>query len=250
MPTYFPKLRSAQVVEKALDRMVEHEIMVAIVGPAGVGKTVPLQHWRKTRGIPHVWIEATLGGSLSALVGALAEGVGIGAGGSLDAKSVKIAETLALAPRAVIIDESDFLQNTALNRVRAIYDRAQMIRDDDDGRAFPLALIGTEALRTRLRRDEERAEQMLRRIGEFDTVPKLNQAECVGILEARWGLDGKHDVGLAAGSAEELLRLSRGSIGWLNKIVPLAIDLAKRDGKTITPQIVRATARYLVGVEA
>ena len=48
MQSYFPKLRSAQVVEKALDRIVENEIMGAIVGAPGVGKTVPLQHWRET----------------------------------------------------------------------------------------------------------------------------------------------------------------------------------------------------------
>ncbi len=248
MSTYFTKVRSAQVVEKALDRIVEKEIIGVIVGVPGTGKTEALKYWRGTHDIPHIWIEATLGGSLTALIRALAEGVGIGVRQSLDNTSIKIAEALAESRRAVFIDEADFLQACAFNRLRAVYDRAQMIRNDDDGRAFPLALIGTEALRTRLTRDEVGAEQMLRRIGEFDSVPTLSQQECSGILMARW-FDGKNGIALAPGAPEEFLRLSKGSIGWLNKIAPLAIDIAKRDGKVVTANIVKATKRYLVGVE-
>jgi hypothetical protein len=246
MSTYFPKLRSAQTVEKALDRICAHEIMGVIIGAPGVGKSEPLRHWRRMHAqVPHVWIEATLGGTMSALVAALAQGLGIGVKG-LDATSIRIAEELARNPRAVLIDESDFLQSTATTRARAIYDRAQSVRDDPEGRAFPLVFIGTEALRTKLMRDEERSEQILSRVGEFDVVPKMSLAECAGVLQAKyeWG-----DVSVGPGGTEAIWRLSRGSFRWLNKIVPLAIDLAGRDGKVITPEIVTATKRYLVGAQ-
>jgi DNA transposition AAA+ family ATPase len=248
MLSYFPKLRSAQTVEKALDRIVEHKIMGAIVGPPGCGKTVPLAHWRRTRGIKQIWMEATLGGSLQGMIQALAQGLGI-AVGNLDATALKIAETLAAAPVAVLIDEADFLYWTAINKLRAIWDRARMLRDADDGGAFPLALIGTPALRKKLTRDEERCEQVLRRIGEFDQVPDLTLQEAQGILAEKWGLDGAGEFKLEAGAVEEFLRLSRRSFGWLDKIVPLALDLARRNGKVVSASIVRGTSRYLVGLE-
>lgn len=87
---------------------------------------------------------------------------------------------------------------------------------------------------------------MLRRIGEFDTVPKLSKPEMLGVLEAKWKLGAP---ALADDAVDLLLALCRGSIGWLDKIVPLALDLAARDGKLVTPKIVRATSRYLAGVE-
>jgi type II secretory pathway predicted ATPase ExeA len=249
MPAYFPKLRSAQVVEKALDRIVANDIIGCIVGPPGVGKSLPLRHWRRTRNIPHILITATMGGSLTAFVHALAEGVNITVSGGLEATSMRIANALAADPTAVIVEEADFLQAPALTRARAIWDWAQEVRDNDEGRAFPLAFIGTQALRTKLQRDEERAEQILRRVGQFDQVPAMDLQEVAGILEAKWQLDGKHEINLAPGAVEEFKRLSKGSFGWLNKIVPLAIELARRDGKVITTTLVKATSRNLVGVE-
>jgi hypothetical protein len=245
MKTYFPKLRSAQVVEKALDRICANDIIGVIVGSPGCGRTAALGHWRRTRATPHIWIEATLCGTLQATVGALAEGLQI-TRGSIDSTATHIAERLAEKPIAVFFDEFDFACPAALNKLRAIWDRAQMIRDTDDERGFPLALLGTHVLRTRLTLDEERSEQMLRRIGEFDEVPTLNMAEIQGVLLAKWQLTAPL---LAEGAAEEALRLCRGSIGWLNKIIPIALDLAAKDGKVVTAKIIRATSRNLAGLE-
>jgi len=245
MKTYFPKLRSAQVVEKALDRICDREIIGVIVGHPGCGKSESVKHWRRTRNLPHIWIEATLCGTVQATVGALAEGVGV-ARGAIDATAVRIAERMAERPLAVIFDEFDYVCAAAMNKLRAIWDRTQSLRDTDDGRGFALALLGTGALRTRLMLDEERCEQVLRRIGQFDTVPKLSRPEMLGVLEAKWKLA---TPALADEAVEPLLTLSRGSIGWLDKIVPLALDLAARDGKVVTAKIIRATSRYLVGVE-
>jgi hypothetical protein len=254
MKAYFPKLRSAQVVEKALDRICANDIIGVIVGSPGCGRTAALGHWRRTRATPHIWIEATLCGTLQATVGALAEGLQI-TRGSIDSTATHIAERLAEKPIAVFFDEFDFACPAALNKLRAIWDRAQMIRDTDDERGFPLALLGTHVLRTRLTLDEERSEQMLRRIGEFDEVPTLNMAEIQGVLLAKWqlargtGNGGQGTVELAEGAAEEALRLCRGSIGWLNKIIPIALDLAAKDGKVVTAKIIRATSRNLAGLE-
>jgi DNA transposition AAA+ family ATPase len=245
MKTYFPKLRSAQVVEKALDRICEREIIGVIVGNPGCGKSESLKHWRRTRNMPHLWIEATLCGTVQATIGALAEGVGV-ARGSIDSTAVRIAERMAERPMPVLFDEFDYVCSAAMNKLRAIWDRTQMLRDTDDGRGFALALLGTGALRTRLTQDEDRCEQVLRRIGEFDTVPKLSRPELLGVLGAKWNLSAP---AITDDAVDPLLALCRGSIGWLDKIVPLALDLAAKDGKVVTPKIVRATSRYLVGVE-
>jgi hypothetical protein len=245
MKAYFPLLRSAQVVEKALDRICEREIIGVIVGDPGCGKSESLKRWRRTRNIPHIWIEATLCGTVQATIGALAEGVGV-TRGAIDSTAVRIAERMAEKPIAVMFDEFDYVCAAAMNKLRAIWDRTQSLRDTDDGRGFALALLGTEALRTRLTQDEDRCEQVLRRIGEFDTVPKLNKTELLGVLKAKWGLSAPS---LSDDAVDPLLSLCRRSIGWLDKIVPLALDLAAKDGKVVTPKIVRATSRYLVGVE-
>jgi len=236
------------VVEKALDRICAQQIIGVIVGAPGAGMSKPIDNWRQTRQIKHVWIEATLGESLQATLDALTEGLGV-PHGSIDRMALKVAESLAESPVAVIIDEADFLRPAAFNKLRAIWDRVCKLRKLDD-RAFPLALVGTFALRTKLMRDEERCEQILRRVGEFDEVPPLTLAETEGVLQSKWGLSegAGAEIRLDAGAAGEMLRMSRGSFGWLNKIVPLAIDLARKDGKVITPRLVRATSRYLVGV--
>jgi DNA transposition AAA+ family ATPase len=246
MKTYFPKLRSAQVVEKALDRICANDIIGVIVGAPGCGRTMALSHWRKRPTTPeHIWIEVGLCGTLSATVTALAEGLGI-TRTSIDNTSLKIAQKLAENRRPVIFDDAGWLPFTAFNKLRAIWDRVQALRDEEDGRGFAMAWIGAHDLRTKLTKDEEQCEQILRRVGEFDEVPALNLGELLGVLSAKWKLEPPL---LAQGAAEELLRLSRGSMGWLDKIIPTALDLAAKDGKVINPKIVRATSRYLVGVE-
>lgn len=245
MKTYFPKLRSAQVVEKALDRICADEIIGVIVGPPGCGRTEALKHWRRTRSTPHIWIEATLCGTLQATVGALAEALNV-TRASIDFTASRIAERLAEKPVAVLLDEADFLCPAAFNKLRAIWDRTQMLRDTEDERGFALALLGSHTLRTRLTRDEDRSEQILRRIGEFDEVPRMNMEELLGVLGAKWHLAAPT---LAEGAAEEALRLCRGSVGWLNKIIPNALKLAAKDGKIVTPKIIRATSRTLAGLE-
>lgn len=236
------KTAAFQTAYSAIDRCVREQILSIVIAPPGVGKSHAIGVWRaRHANVRHVAIEATLrqtaGPALYALAGALSLQI---SHGRIDRLSVAIAESLARNPRLVIFDEADMFTLSAFEKIRGIWDLVSKLREEDGDRAFPCIMFGTAKLRELLSRPD--LERLHRRVGELDELPRLTVEEVELVLRQKWP-----QVKLDDGAVQDLHLHARGSFGWLNRIVPLAAELAAKDGQVVTPEIVRASLRYLFG---
>jgi DNA transposition AAA+ family ATPase len=238
----FYQTRAAQIAVQSLNRIVDEQIIGMIVARPGFGKTHTINYWRHKRGpgFHHVWIEADVLTSCRPILNALAGALGLG-GQRYNLWDMKVAITEALAkdPVTVIIDEADLLTVRTFELTRSIWDRVSELRGLDGERGFPLALFGTPHLRTMLERDD--LERLRRRTFHKAELPGLNLKETETVL-------GKWQVKVDEDGLQELHRLSQGSFGWLNVIVPIAQKLAAKDSRVVTGAIARATTKYVVGL--
>jgi type II secretory pathway predicted ATPase ExeA len=237
--------RAAQVAIKALDRIVEQQILGVIVGAPGSGKNESLRRWKRTTRARYVIVEATIRNTPLPLLRALSVGLDlepIRTHMAVDRLCEGIADRLTDDPVAVLINEADMLTLPAFERLRGIWDMVSERRGLDGEHAFPLAFLGTDKLTEMLCRPD--LERLHRRVIEFHRLPTLSLEETKFALGAKWPDLKYDDDGLAA-----IHRLSRGSFGWLNVIVPKAAELAQKDGKIVNAAIMRVVPKYLIGVE-
>ncbi len=235
--------RAAQLVERALDRCAREQILSVMIANPGCGKSYPSRQWSlKHPEVPHVRIVCTVRNGSLTLIQAIATGLKLpnprGMGVQL---CEQIVDRMVIEPVMLILDEADMLRVDAMDRLRGIWDLVSEARRTDGDHAFPLALFGTQRLRSTLMRDD--LERLHRRVGEFHELPPLNTKELELICTRKWPEYSFDDSGLG-----ELFRLSRGSFGWLNRLVSLSAELAAKDGKVISQRIVKGASRYLVGV--
>jgi type II secretory pathway predicted ATPase ExeA len=238
----FFQTRAAQIACQSLDRVLSEAIIGMIVAAPGVGKTQSINYWRRKQGATfrHVSIQADVLTSCRPILNALLTGLSITAGRNMSHSKQLICEELARHPLPVILDEADLLTVRAFELLRSVWDRVAELRGSDGEHAFPLMLVGTPHLRDMLSRDD--LERLRRRTFHKAELPPLSRDELRAVLKKWPGLEWD-DEGL-----EELLRLSRGSFGWLNNIIPIAQKLAAKDGKVLTARILRATSKYLIGL--
>jgi type II secretory pathway predicted ATPase ExeA len=243
----FVNTRAAQVAIQSLDRIAAEQIIGMVVANPGVGKTESIKAWCRKRGAAyrHVWIEADVLTSPRPILTAIVQALGVartaGVAANMHATKQRVCEELAKDPVMVGIDEADLLTVRTFEFVRSIWDRVADLRDMPGEHGFPLALFGTPRLREMLSRDD--LERLRRRTFHKAELPPLNAKEMETILAAKWKELRCDDEGLAG-----LLRLSRGSFGWLNVIVPIAAKLAAKDSRIVTARILRATQKYLIGL--
>lgn len=247
----FVHSRSAQTVERALDRIGMQRIIGVVIGGPGYGKSHDTLHWsrqqeRKPRSERqrHLIVEATLRTSAGPLLAAIAQGLGLpdqNKHREIYRLAEAIARHLAQDPTVlIVIDEADGLTVAALEKLRGIWDLVSRERGEDGDHAFGLALFGTERLRRLLERED--LDRLRSRVGEIDELPPLSAEEVGEAVRAKWPGLKCDEEGLA-----ELYARSHGSFRWLNRIAPLAFDLASKDGKAVTARVVERATRYLVG---
>jgi type II secretory pathway predicted ATPase ExeA len=243
----FFNTRASQIAMQSLDRIADEQIIGMVVANPGLGKTQTINAWRRKRGanFAHVWIEADVLTSPRPIINALVQTLGLGRDAghrqSLYAAKQNVCAELAARPLMVIIDEADLLTVRTFELLRSIWDRVAELRGTDGEHGFPLALFGTPKLREMLSRDD--LERLRRRTFHKAELPGLSRKELELVLATKW-----KGVSWDAEGLEDLLRLSRGSFGWLNVIVPIAAKLAAKDGRAITPRILRATQKHLIGL--
>jgi len=227
-----------------LDRVAgEDTIGIAVANP-GVCKTFALKAWRlRHKQVRHCAIEADVLTSARPLLNCLVRALAIRGKtqSNMATSKASICAALARSPMMVMIDEADLLTVRTFDVLRSIWDQVSEMRDTDGESGFPLALFGTPHLRAMLMRED--LERLRRRVSETVELPPMNQREVELALGGKWPHLKVDEEGLA-----ELTELSRGSFGWLNKIVPIAEKLANKDGRVLTARIVRETAKYLLGL--
>jgi len=211
------------------------------VANPGVGKTQSINFWRRKRGstFRHVWIEADVLTSCRPILNALVQALGLPGGWNLWTSKNEIERTLARDPLMVIVDEADLLTVRTFDLLRSIWDRVSALRGTDGERGFPLALFGTPLLRLRLARED--LERLCRRTFHKAELPPLSLEELAKVLQ-------KWNVRIDDEALEELLRLSGGSFGWLNVIVPIAAKLAAKDGGAVNLRVLKAARKHLIGL--
>lgn len=242
---YF-RTAAAQIVESALDRCAREEIITVIVAAPGRGKSECARRWSvaNERKHPHVRVVCTVRNSPRAMLNAIAGGLGLVSAQriSADRSCLAIAQRLAADPTMLLLDEADMLPLRCLEALRGIWDEASELRGHNGVRGFPLALCGTERLRSMMMRED--LERLHRRVGEFEELPGLKLEECRVILKKKWAELSIEDEALA-----EIHRLSRGSFGWLNCIMNVAVDLAAKDGGgVVNHRVLQSAKHYLVGL--
>jgi type II secretory pathway predicted ATPase ExeA len=238
----FFQTRAAQIAIQSLDRIRDEQIIGMVVAAPGVGKTMAIDYWRRKQGsaFRHVWIEADVLTSCRPILNALEQGLGLSGTHNLWDMKARIEAALARDPLTVILDEGDLLTVRTFELLRSIWDRVAALRGSDGERAFPLAFFGAPRLREMLSRDD--LERLRRRTFHKAELPPLSREEIRAVLK-KWPTLNCDEEGL-----DDLTRLSRGSFGWLNVIVPIALKLAAKDGNVLTARILRATAKHLIGL--
>lgn len=242
--------RATQRAFQLLDTVVAEQTIGMAIAKPGVAKSYAITAWRRKHSpgglnpVRHICLEAYAGARPRQLLYALAEGLGLPrlAAPNMDALHTQIIERLASDPVLIILDEADLLRVVTFDLLRSIWDRVGYLRGTDGSAAFPLALFGTPRLRDMLLRED--LERLRRRVWQTAELPTMNQREVELALRGKWP-----DLQCDVDGLQELTRLSGGSFGWLDKIVPIAAKLAAKDGKVITARIVRETAKYVVGIE-
>lgn len=246
----FIQSRGAQMAERALDRIAAERIIGLVIAAPGCSKTFSIRHWsRQQQRKPHaerqrhLILEATLRTSARPLLAGIAEGLAV-EGGAERRETYHLAEAiarhLARDPVLIVVDEADGLTVAAFEKLRGVWDLVAQERGEDGDHAFPLALFGTERLRRLLERED--LDRLRSRVGEIDELPALSAEEVAGAVKIKWPGLRCDDEALA-----ELYARSHGSFRWLNRIVPIAYELAQKDGKAVTARLVERATRYLVG---
>lgn len=226
---------------QALDRAARHKTIVMAIANPGCSKSYSTKAWRKKNPARHVYLEADVLCGIRPLLLALCEGLGLACGKTSIVMRDALIARLAADPVLLIIDQADMMKVVSLEVLRTIWDRVADTLDTDGDSAFGLAIFGTPELLTRIRRPE--LERLHRRIDEVIDLPALNETELREALRAKWRLD-LDDEALA-----ELHRVSRGSFGWLDRIVPKCLELAKKAGMSAPDaRTVRRAEQYLIGV--
>jgi type II secretory pathway predicted ATPase ExeA len=242
-PRLFFQTRAAQIALQSLDRIVEEEIIGVVIGNPGLGKTECIQAWRKKQGmkIPHIWIEADVVTSPRPILNALVEGLGISPGPNMWANKKLIESALTDRPLPVIFDETDLFTDRSCELLRSIWDQVSARRGSSGERGFPLALFGAPKLLQMLDRPD--LERLHRRIFHVAQLPPLDPGELRKILSTKWAEFSFDDESL-----DQLLRISRGSFGWVNTIMGVAARLARKNGNAVNLRILKAVRRNLAGL--
>jgi type II secretory pathway predicted ATPase ExeA len=236
---------ATQIIWQALDRCAREKILTVIIANPGFGKTYVTGRWSAANvgKVRHMVVTCTVRNNPAGLVTAICDALGIPGEGDrrLDRACLAVANRLAAEPVMIVIDEADMLTLPSFEKLRGIWDEVSTLCHTDGEHAFPLALCGTKRLRMMLDRDD--LERLHSRVGQFEELPAFTQGEMRDIIEKKWPAQRVDDAVLP-----ELHSLSRGSFRWLNRIMPIAAELASKDGKLVNSRILMGVKRHLLGL--
>lgn len=173
---------TAQDVIDRLEHAQHLQVMAAIIGGAGIGKTEALEHYRATRPNVHVVTAEPVHTSPRALLDSLATLLGIEARGLSSLRlSAAITERLRGTNALVVVDDAQHLPSQVLDQLRTYLDQA----------GIGVALIGNESVFARLEGGSRSAHYapLYSRVSVRMTRPKPLARDIEMLIDA-WGIEG------------------------------------------------------------
>jgi DNA transposition AAA+ family ATPase len=222
----FVRTPTAEKVAALLQHAQHLPDICTYVGAPGIGKTSAACTYAASNS--NVW-KITANPSLATprdVLQGLSRALGLYAA-SVPAKMMHaIVERVRGTGGLIIIDEAQHLRPEAIDQLRSIHD------DADIG----LALIGNEAIASRLEGDgrREKFAQLTSRVGMRKTQAKASKGDVEAILDA-WGIDGATERALLAAVARK-----PGALRVMGKTVRLAFMLAAPTGAPVDATHIRA----------
>ena len=189
-------------VRKAVTMAQDDQDIAVIVGESGTGKTTALRSYA-TESHSAVLIEVDSSFSKSVLVSEIAQAIGVDQKGSMTAVCRRIVDALRGRDTVVMIDEADYLSDSALELVRRIIsDKAQT----------GVVLVGLPRLEYKLRNLRNDHDQLMSRVGILLKVDRMKKTDAEKILSGVWKDLPKETV-------DAFVKAASGSVRTLSKLI-------------------------------
>jgi DNA transposition AAA+ family ATPase len=185
-------------IRRAIITAQDDADIAVIVGDAGTGKTTALRQYQAES--HSAWlVEVDASFTKNVLITEIARVIGVEQKGSMTVVIGRIIEALKEWDGVLIIDEADYLSDSALELIRQII----------NGKARTgVVLAGLPRLEYKLHNDNE---QLASRVGVLLKVERMKKSDAVKILGSVWKDLGKETVdtfvSLANGSVRTLVKL-------------------------------------------
>lgn len=235
---YLP-IRSSETVRQCCTMAQEEGSMVAVIGPAGVGKTTGLESWMRmarVEDVRHVFVRCRPTTTAVALIRNIADAMDLPHKASSDLQLAAICEALRREPAVLIVDEAQHLGTRALEVVRSIHDATM------SGVVFSGSM--------QLAKTFEEGEGHEIELGQLQD--RIALREYLGALKpletARFAEEWLGGVKLDAATKTELHAISRGIPRRLVRVLNHSQRMATASSAPIDAQLVRQAAKKLVGL--
>jgi DNA transposition AAA+ family ATPase len=239
----FVKTNSWKQLKQACDIAIRENLIVVIYGRPGVGKTRGLMEYAVREMITApVSILCSPNITTQYFVQQIAGEIGIDGHSSTPRLEDMIAEKLRRSPRALFVDQANYLREKSLGTICYLWEKARI----------PAVLVGTKALYDRFttsRLTEEVRAQLSSRVGLHYLLPELTLKEVKSIVERALGKDATNEV------IAEIYKVTGAIHRHVDMILPRILDLKERNldklstGEVKMGQIIRiAGSRLMTGI--
>lgn len=221
---------------------IRENVIVVVYGKPGIGKSRGLMEYSvKEMTSQPILILCSRNITANYFVKQLAQTLNLKEGSSIAESEDLIAEKLIGSPRALFVDQANFLNERSLGSVCHIWEKARI----------PVALVGTKALYDlfmRSRMIEEVRAQLASRVAVHYLLPELNLSEVKGIVERGMGTEATDEI------IAQIYNITGGIHRHVDMIIPRFLDLKERNidrlanGEVKKKDLVSAAgARLMIG---
>ncbi|MBN2534460.1 MAG: AAA family ATPase, partial [Spirochaetales bacterium] len=188
-------------IRKAISIAHEETDIAVIIGDAGTGKTTALKQYQAESHSAYL-IEVDPSFTKNVLITDIARAIGIESKGTMNQIVSRIISALYNRDAVIIIDEADYLSDTALELIRRISDKSRT----------GVVLVGLPRLEYKLRNLRNDHEQLTSRVGVMLKVNHMTKNDAKKILTTIWEDISKEAINTFSA-------IAKGSVRTLSKLI-------------------------------